>query len=146
MSVARELSIDYEGLADVAAINFGDISGYCLKKSGLGLPRAACFDLAKKLTLAAQKYSHEIAGAVREGLHFMIVDEDGPRLITSTALKYIVQFIKNGPKSPENFALIYRYAVSEGGLKMTRPNATKLAFAVSCCSSGKNKVSPKNSP
>ncbi|MDQ3232173.1 MAG: hypothetical protein M3Q07_10160 [Pseudobdellovibrionaceae bacterium] len=101
---------------------------FCLAKKGLALPKPACANLARDLTLMGEPgQSRSVAERFVELLEFLRSSKDGPQLTTSDALAVTQEMMAISPDAGRNFIPGYQFARDKNQLGLDRSKAVHFA-------------------
>ncbi len=127
VKLGRSLSTEFEG--DVFAVrdDFERIVDHCIARNRWALPKPRCAQLASEIARSGQTWSGGVSEPFLKLMSFATLDTSGPKLATDQALNLSRELIKSGPEAVDSFSIAYKYAVSDGGLKLTREDAIRFA-------------------
>lgn len=127
LSMARSLSIEFEG--DILAVrdDFEKILDFCVSGKHLELSKGQCGELAARLARKGQDFSGGVALSFVSVFEFLTKHAKGPKLGVAPALQKAEAAATSGPAYAENFIQGYLFAISEEGLQLTEPQAMKHA-------------------
>ncbi|HUP58576.1 MAG TPA: hypothetical protein VM598_14050 [Bdellovibrionota bacterium] len=126
ISLARSLSIEFEGDVLGAREDFERVVAFCSSDKGLDLPKPQCAQLAARIAGRGKAFSGGISDAFLS-LFTFLRSEPGPRLATGPALALAEELLAGGRGSADNFIQGYRYGISKSGLALGTHDA--VAFA-----------------
>jgi hypothetical protein len=126
---AEGLSLQLVGPADLATDDFIEVTTFCLSRSGPGLSKPQCADLAGRIAQISSKTETSMSNTFSDTYEYL-VDRNGPALSAGDATALAERITKAGPMALENFREAFRYATSEQGAKLERQAAIVLATSV----------------
>lgn len=126
LKMARSLSVDFKGEADVALKDFEEVSKFCLKTEGLNFGKVKCAELAQALAITSEKHHLSVSDAFSAGFSYLI-SEKGPSMNAVEAMKQAQELVLIHPEAVNNFKVAFDYAVSKKGLEAPKADAIKFA-------------------
>lgn len=126
LKIATELSIDFKGNPKSIREDFKDLVEFCASAQELDLPKQKCAQMAYRISKLGEKFEGSVSDEFLNLFEYLS-DTDGPNLTTFDALAVAEQALQYGPAAKENFIDAYKYAISDSGLHLTRPESVKFA-------------------
>lgn len=125
LSLAKSLSLEFKGDTDRGVKDFKQALSYCLERSNLDLPRPECARIAKNLALIGEQFDRETFQDFKKLDQFIRGNKFDMSVAKSTQLT--LEVLALAPAAAENFMSAYKFATSEGGLKL--PFDAAIAFS-----------------
>jgi hypothetical protein len=126
LKLALALSDGFPGDLERARKDFEALALYCADTTKVGLTRSSCADMAAKIVKGSAHWDTSVSRDWIDAFEFL-KSPQGPGLLTSDAARLAEELVLQGKAGSSNFRQSYLYAVSDGGLQMTRDAA--IAFA-----------------
>lgn len=136
VQTAESLSIDYKGAPEKSEKDFDELAKFCLSNvnmGGLEFSIGDCAKLAIRITKLGESYEKEIAKPFIDLYSFLLKDTQMGFTINES-LKISEEVLKSGPESANNFKTIFKYAISDSGLKMEKNLALELSKKIALLS------------
>jgi hypothetical protein len=129
LRIARRLTIEFKGDADIAANDYLELVKFCVETKGLDVPRPQCATMAARVAAYSADSKLPVAKAFKVALTYLTEQKD-VNLALRDALPIAEALVAVSPESVERFKNAYEYASNKNGLDMPRAEAIQFAKTV----------------
>jgi hypothetical protein len=136
LKLALALSEGFPGDLERARKDFETMALYCADSTKVGLARSSCADMAARIVKGSAHWDTSVSREWIDAFEFL-KSSRGPGLVTADAARLAEDLVLQGRAGFSNFRQSYLYAVSDGGLQMTRDAAIVFARGLAA-------IQPKN--
>ena len=139
LRIARKLTIEFKGDADIAANDYIELAKFCVETKGLDMPRPECATMAARVAAYSAESKLPVAAAFKNALDYLTTDKD-VNLTLRDALPIAEGLVAVSPESVDRFKTAYEYASNKNGLNLPRSDAVQFARTLSASTKQKKSL------